>query len=92
MVSNRRRQRNLYFGSDRKGGKGRTDLYRCRLVNGKYTEAENSGDVINTKYDEFEPLIAPDESFLILWPVVPKDSEALIYISATIRMAYGRSP
>lgn len=55
----------LYFGSDRKGGKGRTDLYRCRLVNGKYTEAENLGDVINTKYDEFEPLIAPDESFLI---------------------------
>ncbi len=55
----------LYFGSDRAGGRGRTDLYRCRLVNGKYLEAENLGDVINTQFNEFEPYIAPDESFLI---------------------------
>ena len=26
----------LYFGSDRAGGKGRTDIYRSRLVGGKY--------------------------------------------------------
>ena len=56
----------IYFGSDREGGKGRTDIYRSRLVNGKYTEAENLGDAINTQSNEFEPLIAPDESFLIL--------------------------
>jgi hypothetical protein len=56
----------IYFGSDREGGKGRTDIYRARLVNGKYTEAENLGDPINTQFNEFEPLIAPDESFLIL--------------------------
>lgn len=55
----------IYFGSDRAGGKGRTDLYRCRLVNGNYVEAENLGDVINTQFNEFEPYIAPDESFLI---------------------------
>ncbi|MGI8640468.1 MAG: TolB family protein [Pyrinomonadaceae bacterium] len=55
----------IYFGSDRAGGKGRTDLYRCKLVNGKYTEAESLGDVINTSFNEFEPYIAPDESFLI---------------------------
>ncbi len=55
----------IYFGSDRPGGKGRTDLYRCKLVNGKYSEAENLGDVINTQFDEFEPYISPDESFLI---------------------------
>jgi len=55
----------MYFGSDREGGKGRTDIYRARLVNGKYSEAENLGDVINTQFNEFEPLIAPDESFLI---------------------------
>ena len=56
----------IYFGSDREGGKGRTDIYRCRLVDGKYTNAENLGDPINTPFNEFEPLIAPDESFLIL--------------------------
>lgn len=55
----------LYFGSDRAGGKGRTDLYRSRPVNGKYAEAENLGDVVNTQFNEFEPYISPDESFLI---------------------------
>jgi WD40 repeat protein len=56
----------IYFGSDREGGKGRTDIYRCRLVDGKYAEAENLGDAINTPFNEFEALIAPDESFLIV--------------------------
>lgn len=55
----------IYFGSDREGGKGRTDIYRSNLVNGTYTEAQNLGDSINTESNEFEPLIASDESFLI---------------------------
>jgi len=56
----------IYFGSDREGGKGRTDIYRSRFVNGKYAEPENLGDAINTQFNEFEALISPDESFLIL--------------------------
>ena len=56
----------IYFGSDREGGKGRTDIYRARLIDGKYTTAENLGESINTQFNEFEALIAPDESFLIL--------------------------
>jgi WD40-like Beta Propeller Repeat len=55
----------LYFGSRRKGGKGGPDIYRSRLVNGKYQEPENLGDAINTEFDEFEPYVAPDESFMI---------------------------
>jgi Tol biopolymer transport system component len=55
----------LYFGSDRPGGKGSTDLYRSRLVNGKYAPPENLGDVINTQFDEFEPFITADESLLL---------------------------
>ena len=55
----------LYFGSGRKGGEGGMDLYRSRLVNGKYQEPENLGASINTTADEYEPFIAPDESFLI---------------------------
>jgi hypothetical protein len=55
----------LYFGSGRKGGMGGIDLYRARLVNNKYQEPENLGPNINTTFDEFEPFIAPDESFLI---------------------------
>jgi len=48
-----------------KGGEGHTDLYRSRFVNGKYSEPENLGPTINTAADEFEPFIAPDQSFLI---------------------------
>ena len=55
----------IYFGSDREGGKGRTDIYRSRFVGGKYAPPENLGDAINTQFNEFEPLIARDESFLI---------------------------
>jgi hypothetical protein len=52
----------MYFGSDREGGKGRTDIYRSRLVDGKYTEPENLGDAINTQFEEFEPYISPSIS------------------------------
>lgn len=55
----------LYFGSNRPGGFGKTDLYRSRLVEGRYTDPENLGASINSDLDEFEPYIAPDQSFLI---------------------------
>lgn len=55
----------IYFGSDREGGKGRTDLYRARLANGSYSAAENLGEPLNTQFNEFEPMISADESFLI---------------------------
>ena len=61
----------IYFGSDRAGGRGQTDIYRCRLVGGKYAEAENLGDAVNTRFNEFEPLVAPDESFLIFMAARP---------------------
>jgi Tol biopolymer transport system component len=55
----------IYFGSDREGGKGRTDIYRARPIAGGYAEAENLGDMINSQFNEFEPFIAPDQSVLI---------------------------
>jgi hypothetical protein len=56
---------NLYFGSERSGGKGRCDLYCSRLVDGKYGAPENLGDPINSAASEVEPFIARDESYLI---------------------------
>ncbi len=61
----------LYFGSDRAAGKGSTDIYRSGLVDGKYQEPENLGDAINTQFDEFEPYIAPDQSYLIFMATRP---------------------
>ncbi len=55
----------IYFFSRRPGGLGESDIYRSRLVNGKYLKAENLGTVINTEEHEWDPFIAPDESFLV---------------------------
>jgi Tol biopolymer transport system component len=63
----------LYFGSDRAGGKGRTDLYRCRRVNGRYSSPENLGDAVNSEADEYEPYVAPDENYLVFMASGRKD-------------------
>jgi Tol biopolymer transport system component len=55
----------LYFASNREGGKGGSDIYRSRLIDGRYTTPENLGESINTTVAEGDPYIAPDQSFLI---------------------------
>ena len=55
----------LYFGSTDGGGRGGSDIYISRLVNGKYSKPENVGETINTEFSESSPFIAPDESYLI---------------------------
>jgi Tol biopolymer transport system component len=55
----------IYFGSDREGGLGRTDLYRCRRNGDVCAAAENLGPNVNSKADEFEPLINADQTMLI---------------------------
>ncbi|MFC1565286.1 TolB family protein, partial [candidate division KSB1 bacterium] len=55
----------LYFFSSRDDGFGGGDIYRSRSINSKHTEVENLGNVINTNYNEIDPFIAPDESFLV---------------------------
>jgi len=55
----------LYFFSNREGGFGSHDIYRAPLVDGKHTTIENLGAPINTEYEELDPFIAPDESYLI---------------------------
>ena len=59
------RNGNLYFGTIRDEGKGGNDLYVARWTGDRYAEPENLGDSVNTKAGEFEPWIAPDESYLI---------------------------
>lgn len=59
------RNGNLYFGSERPGGKGRCDIYCSKLVDGKYGPPENLGEPINSPANEVEPFIAPDESYII---------------------------
>jgi ankyrin repeat protein len=55
----------LYFSSPRAGGMGGNDLYRARVAEGQFGRAENLGSPINTDKWEFDPFIAPDESFIL---------------------------
>lgn len=51
----------LFFVSDRPGGIGGRDIYRCvKLPNGKWSKALNMGPTINTEYDEDGAFIHPD--------------------------------
>jgi Tol biopolymer transport system component len=65
---------NLYFGAERRGGRGGLDLWVSRFVDGAYQPAENLGDAINTAGNEVEPWIAPDESYLIFSAVGRRDN------------------
>jgi hypothetical protein len=56
---------NVYFASSRKTGN--YDVFRAKLVDGEYKEAEDLGPIFNgPQIDTFEAVIAPDESYLLL--------------------------
>jgi len=51
----------LFFTSERPGGFGGKDIYRCvKLPNGKWSKALNMGPAINTEFDEDGAFIHPD--------------------------------
>jgi hypothetical protein len=56
----------LYFGSDRPGGLGRTDIWRARADAAGVWTVENLGPSVNTPGEEYEPLPSPDGSRMIL--------------------------
>jgi hypothetical protein len=60
----------LYFSALLEGGQGSYDVYRSRFVEGRYTEPENMGEVINTAGEEYVACVAPDERFLIFYRFV----------------------
>jgi tetratricopeptide (TPR) repeat protein len=51
----------LFFSSERPGGYGGKDIYRCvKLPNGQWSKALNMGPLINSEYDEDGGYIHPD--------------------------------
>lgn len=51
----------LYFVSDRPGGLGGRDIYRCvKMPDGTWSRALNAGPTINTPLDEDSPFLTPD--------------------------------
>ncbi|MBN2346588.1 MAG: ankyrin repeat domain-containing protein [Candidatus Aminicenantes bacterium] len=47
------------------------DIFRSRLVNGRFAKPEALGDAVNSEGMEDEPFIAPDESYLIFKSLRP---------------------
>jgi WD40-like Beta Propeller Repeat len=56
----------LYFGSGRAGGQGKTDIWRARVDAQERWTVANLGPEINTAGDEYEPLISPDGTMMIV--------------------------
>ena len=59
----------IYFGSERREGntgpEGTSDLWRARLVGGRFTAPENLGPVVNTPGNDIEPWISADGRLMI---------------------------
>lgn len=55
----------LYFGAIRPDGKGGSDVYTVKFVDGKYAKPEDLGDSLNSPADEVAPFVAPDESYIV---------------------------
>ena len=50
----------LYFVSNRRGGFGGNDIWRSEITKFGFSEPENLGPIINTKYNEMSPFLHPD--------------------------------
>ena len=54
----------IYFSSNRPGGFGGYDIYKCVLEYGVWSIPENLGSTVNTPYDERTPYLCNDRSTL----------------------------
>nr|NQU90068.1 PD40 domain-containing protein [Bacteroidota bacterium] len=54
----------MLFDSDREGGYGDLDIYVSFNIEGKWSEAYNLGDKINTYSHEVAPYVSPDGEYL----------------------------
>jgi Tol biopolymer transport system component len=61
----------IYFISNRPGGLGGFDLYRARPQPGQPLWVENLGAPLNSPDHEWDPCIAPDQSFLVFGSTRP---------------------
>ena len=56
----------LYFGSDRPGGYGKTDIWRARQGRGGRWIVQNAGPHLNSAGDEYEALPNPNGRWMLL--------------------------
>jgi Tol biopolymer transport system component len=66
---------NLYFTAAYKSSIGREDIMVAKWENGKYKEPVSLDSAINTKADEFNAFVSPDEEFIIFSSYGRKDDK-----------------
>lgn len=59
------RNGNIYFTATPKDGKGGEDIVMCEFKNGTYAPPVSLPDAINSKGDEYNAFIDPDEQFIL---------------------------
>lgn len=59
------RDGSIYFTAIRENGVGREDIFVSRMVDGQFQEAVALDTTINSKLDEFNAFVSPDEDYII---------------------------
>ncbi|WP_435625793.1 TolB family protein [Flagellimonas sp.] len=71
---------NVFFSSNRKGGEGSFDIYTAKILGDlTFSTPQNAGRPLSTEKYEFDPYIAPDESFILFSINEKGDSD--LYVS-----------
>lgn len=65
---------NLYFTAAREGGAGGEDIFRAIATGASWSRIEPVGDGVNTKADEFNAFVSPDERYIIFSATGREDS------------------
>lgn len=74
--------RQVYFASDRAGGRGGDDLYRVAVQDDGFGEVVSLGDGVNTAGNEWAPMLSPDGFTLLFTSNGRADSMGLdLYVS-----------
>lgn len=72
----------IYFMKVNEDGKGKSDIYYSRKVNGEYQTPQNLGLPINTAERESNPYISANEDYIIYFSTDPKGyGDVDLYIS-----------
>lgn len=74
------RNNNLYFNSDRDGGKGGMDFYVSHFIDGEYQEPVNI-ERLNSSDAENDLVVDPDERFIIFNRYINSTKEIDLFIS-----------
>lgn len=80
----------LYFISERNGGQGNSDIWKCVKVGKDWSKPVNLGPIINTKGQETTVFVTPDEKYLFFSSTGHQGMGGYdVYVSANVEGQWG---